>query len=304
METSSTYKIKHSFAVARDFVLRPYYMLRLAKPVWFWLNSKGRAGYFENPIKLDSLQERLVNELKKNGIVVTHLDELFPGENMTQLLQQAAAEAENGAQVSRKKKFLTELWDTIPTLDLSNPFVQLTLRPNVVNIVNSYFEMWAKFTYYTLNITMPVPPGTPHIQSQRWHRDPGDKKFFKIFIYLTDVDEESGPFNYVLGSNYNNKWRNVFRQRPPHGYYPPEGALDKVVPKSDIKMCVGRAGTVVFADTSGLHYGGYATKSQRMMYTGGFASAACKFELRFKYPENFAAKRKELTPVLQYALTH
>ena len=39
------------------------------------------------------------------------------------------------------------------------------------------------------------------------------------------------------------------------------------VPKNDIRVCTGRAGTVVFCDTTTLHRGGYATKSERTMFT-------------------------------------
>ncbi len=38
------------------------------------------------------------------------------------------------------------------------------------------------------------------LEAQRFHRDYDDLKFCKVMIYLTDVDEESGPHVYVRGS--------------------------------------------------------------------------------------------------------
>ena len=43
-------------------------------------------------------------------------------------------------------------------------------------------------------------PGSTRVSSQRWHRDYNDERLVKVFIYLTDVDEDTGPLEYVPGS--------------------------------------------------------------------------------------------------------
>ena len=39
--------------------------------------------------------------------------------------------------------------------------------------------------------------GGERMSSQRWHRDFNDRHLLKAFLYLVDVDEETGPFEYV-----------------------------------------------------------------------------------------------------------
>ena len=105
----------------------------------------------------------------------------------------------------------------------------------------------------------------------------------KFFIYLNDVDETSGPFTYVKGSNLGGRWRNVYPQRPPMGSYPLAGAVDAVVSATDVRPCTGKAGTVIFADTSGLHKGGYATAKERIMFMAGFITSASQRGVFYTY---------------------
>ena len=76
-----------------------------------------------------------------------------------------------------------------------------------------------------------MPEGSEAVSSQRWHRDPEDRKLCKVFIYLNDVDENAGHFTYVKGSHYLGKWGKLFPQKPPKGFYPPSGAVENIVSK-------------------------------------------------------------------------
>jgi ectoine hydroxylase-related dioxygenase (phytanoyl-CoA dioxygenase family) len=129
--------------------------------------------------------------------------------------------------------------------------------------------------------TIVVPIDSEAYLSQRWHRDPEDKKLVKVFMYINDVDEGTGPFTYVVGSQYGGKWRYLFPQRPPAGSYPIQGGVEKIVKQSDIKVCVAPAGTIIFCDTSGLHKGGFSTEKSRLMSMSCFVSSASR------YPKNY-----------------
>ena len=50
--------------------------------------------------------------------------------------------------------------------------------------------------------------------SQRWHRDFNDRHLLKAFLYLVDVDEETGPFEYVAGSARGGPLRHHWPWRP------------------------------------------------------------------------------------------
>lgn len=85
--------------------------------------------------------------------------------------------------------------------------------------------------------------------AQKYHFDLDDYRFVKIFFYLTDVDEKSGPHVYVRGSHRGK----TLRER-----YPMRRFTDAEVAArygSRQTTMVGPAGTGFFADTYGIHKG-------------------------------------------------
>lgn len=236
-------------------------------PLWFYfLNRKGRRLFLANPSTINDVGSGIVKTLRTHGIAFSSLEELFPEENLLSTLQSYAATHSNSLQQTSKKEFILNYWEFIPTLDLKNPFVQFAIRPEITSIAYSYMEMWTRLNYYHLAKTLPV--GTTEATfSQNWHRDSEEKRMLKVFIYLTDVDEDSGPFIYVQKSTYMNKYGDVAPQRPPEGSYPPDSLIEENVSADDVITATGKAGTVIFCDTSGLHRGGYAKSKERIMST-------------------------------------
>lgn len=285
--------------------IQAYFRLRALWPVWFYiLNAKPRRLFRTSLPTLNPVQERLVKELRETGIAVTNLDELFPREELLPKLQSYTQELIRKAEVKTGKTFLEYLWDVQPVLDFENPFVKLALEGRVIDVVNSYMEMFSRFYYLTLNVTTPVESGTKSIASQRWHRDPEDKKMIKLFLYLNDVDSESGPFIYIPYSTYGLRWGNFLSQRPPRGVYPNSGEIERHIPHDHVKVLTGKAGTLIFCNTTGFHKGGYATGKPRTMFTAGYRSQASAWLDQYKYPVNFGeeSKRLNLAPTQRYAL--
>lgn len=284
-------------------VTRPYYLVRGSWPVWFYLlNRKGRKLHARYRPELTTVQRRLISDLKRNGIAVSHIDELLPQRGLLSVLRGYADKLLPDANVRKGKIFQKELWDSCPVIDFQNPFTRLALEKSVLEIVSGYLDVWPKFRVLTLNVTIPVPLGSEAIKSQRWHRDPEDKRMCKMFLYLNDVDEAAGPFVYVPQSHHGGKWRRFFPQRPPKGYYPPAGAVEKAIPQSELRTMTGRAGTVIFCDTSGLHKGGYATSKERIMFTAGYNTEASLWPIQFKYPDGFNVVTADLHEMAKYAL--
>ena len=283
-----------------------YFRIRQLWPIWFYIvNRKPRNHFQKNSPALTSVQKRIVRELTETGIAIAHIDELFPGENLLARFQAYTRELRDKAEVKTSKTFLLNLWETRPPLDFQNSFVKLSCSNTVLNIVNSYMEMWARFYVFTLNVTMPVGEKADAFASQRWHRDPEDKKQCKFFLYLTDVDRESGPFIYVTKSHYQGTYGSLFPRNPPAGVYPKDGEVERAIPNEDIKICTGKAGTVIFCDTGGLHRGGYAIKNERIMFTSGYYSSASVWRTLFSYSADLAAKlhNVELCEEAKWAIT-
>ena len=267
---------------------RLYFWVRSWWPVWFYiLNHRSRMLYREKSQELTAVQKRIAADLRRDGIALAHIDEFFPKERMLPVLQRYTQDRLAEADIKTHKSFLRNIWDAVPSLDFENPFVKLAIHDAVLACVNDYMGMLTKFYYFTLNITTPVPDGASAVQSQKWHRDPEDKKLCKVFLYLSDVDETAGPFIYVKGSHHGGRWRALFPQCPPRGSLPPEQGVEKMIPQNNWHTGIGTAGTVIFCDTSGLHRGGYATGKDRIMFTAGYCSQATAWPIRFHYPNHF-----------------
>ena len=104
--------------------------------------------------------------------------------------------------------------------------------------------------------------------AQLYHFDMDHPKFIKFFIYLTDVDTNSGPHCYVQGT-HRSKHSNLIKDRR----YSDEEILDSFE-SSDIIEVLGSKGTVVAVDTSGIHKGKLPTQKDRLIiqveYTNSF----------------------------------
>ena len=112
-----------------------------------------------------------------------------------------------------------------------------------------------------------------------------------MYIYLSDVSETDGPFCYVPESTINKKYAHVAPQTAICGGYVTAEKIEANVPEVERLTITGPAGTVIFCDTTGLHRGGYAQASSRLMSTFGYGAPSLRENLHY----SFSAKlRKQL----------
>lgn len=297
--------IKKLIKKAIGAVARFYHKIRSLRVVWLMINLPSIIRYKRNVPTLNEEQKRVVAALREDGIAITHVDKLFPPETFAELQKFALTrwedadvksqyerrdESRDGDKLKSKSFFLVDLWKGERVLDLSHPFTKFSLSDVVLNTVNTYMGMFVKFIDWRLQVTIPMPEGMRSYASQEWHRDPEDQQLVKVFLYLNDVDEAAGPFIYLKKSHYTGKWRHLFPQKPPRG----SAGEDDKIPNQDRIVCTGKAGTLVFCDTSGLHRGGHAKSKNRFMYTTVFESPASVWPVIMKYPKHF--------PQLAYAI--
>ncbi|HEY0524102.1 MAG TPA: phytanoyl-CoA dioxygenase family protein [Stellaceae bacterium] len=102
-------------------------------------------------------------------------------------------------------------------------------------------------TVSSIGIRWSLPSAGDGDATQRFHRDPDDWRFLKLFVYLTDVDEESGPHMYVAGSH-----RSAARLRA-RAFRSEE--IEHRYGRNAIRTVTGPRGTVFAADTYGIHRG-------------------------------------------------
>jgi len=267
-------KLRYLF---RLIFLSLYRRFRAQAWVMDLLNRKSRTAYTSIRPKLSVLEQRIAQDLIRDGLSISHLDELFPGADSIVSLKRFVETEFSSAQVGRNKTFLEFLWDNAPRFDLNNPVFKFGLEPKLLHIVNAYLGLFARFVFFSVNRTKVITDSTQAQGSQRWHRDPswGDQRMCKVFIYLSDVDTVGGgPFTYVKGSHKTGKWAGRFPASSAYGFYPQDGAVESSDMASSIFPCTGRAGNVVFCDTTGLHKGGLSISKERVMITYHYVSPA------------------------------
>ena len=263
----------------------PYFMLRNSLFVyrwvvnfrstlqWIFLNKK-----FKKTRAADITVNNIVANLNKDGIAFTSLKELLPETNWLEMLQSWIIANETNLRPKRKKKFLLSYFgfdndDSVLDIDLSNPFMRFYLHDKVLEIVCEYLGYVPQLNYLTVEKTIPVDEVSP-VFSQNWHRDPEEKKTMKVFIYLSDVFLVNGPFIYAKKSQPSSKHftNRVHPQKLPYGSYPNENDVLQKINSENIVLAEGKAGTVIFCDTAGLHRGGLAKSGERIMSTAFYPS--------------------------------
>ena len=280
----------------------------------FWrdtLNQASKALWQEASRELNPTEQRIVDSLRNDGIAISSVQELFPGQNtLPRLLEELAVRQRNLASSEYKSDFKKASFTQFlhggggshPELIMEDPGISEFLSDTVLHIIGGYLGSAAKFIRFSMQSTRVVDSAADRAQSQRWHRDPDDRHIPKVFIYLNDVTSKgTGPFEYLKGSHSGGHRSTLFPQTPPFGMYPPDGEVEQHISDDEIVTGFGEAGTVIFADTSGLHRGGFSTENERIMYAGIYVSDASLFGKRYVLPENL--NLASLPPLLKFALS-
>jgi hypothetical protein len=288
---------------------------------WHWVrNPASRSSFRSSPTKLDPLQQRLVEELRATGLAKCHIDELFPDGNMWRSLS-AEMEAFNASDevqsVVRKRQqdFATTQdfssvgdyiisrypQNTKPLIKASNPLLRFGLDPQVLNVVDSYLGLWSKMIYFDMWHTLPLNTNT-RFSSQRWHRDPEDRRKIRTFLYFSKVDAEAGAMEYLLGSNAGGRYETLFKWSvsTEHALSAPDGEIERQVAPSDRTLLEGGPGTLFFCDTAGFHRGGTSRMVPRILATAAYVTPASLHGRRFEIDDSI--RKAPWSPAARFAV--
>jgi ectoine hydroxylase-related dioxygenase (phytanoyl-CoA dioxygenase family) len=141
------------------------------------------------------------------------------------------------------------------------------------------------------------------VGSMRWHRDYNDRHLVKVFVYLCDVDEGTGPFEYVPGSAREGPFANEWPWRPLSELYPAQEEFERRIPQSAVRTLTGPEGSMIFCNTSGFHRGGYVTEKTREMGVLHYVSPGALRSLVERNFELGAGTPPDLAEVERFALS-
>ena len=279
-------------------------------------NRASRRRYAQEPPVLNDVQRGIVDRLRRDGYATLPFRELVPDASVWNELEADAArfvaetedglarEQEGGESALRRragKEFLVRKYAWGMQLGLDDPWLRLGVHPRLLDVANVYLGMWSKLEYVDVWYTSPAD-AEERRSSQRWHRDFNDRHLLKAFLYLVDVDEETGPFEYVPRSAPGGELDALWPWRPLGDNYPPEDALAERIVDRAVTFTAPR-GTIIFCNTSGFHRGGFARSKSRVLATFTWDSPA---SLKSLSERNYAfepANGAPLTAAQRYALT-
>lgn len=131
--------------------------------------------------------------------------------------------------------------------DLVNfkPILDIANDPRLLKAVQDF--LGAKPTISNINMWWSFGYRKQAEHAQLFHRDFDDWRFCKLFVYLTDVSEKSGPHVYVKGSSKSPKLRKIRRYS--------DKEVETVFGKENVLEFVAPKGSAFVVDTYGFHKG-------------------------------------------------
>lgn len=187
----------------------------------------------------------IINEIQNNGIYVY---KNFVSDNQIKVLKS------NFEKLLKQKKYV---WsdnqnsdNRIFGIDILDPIFSDVFIDDCLNeIYSKYISSTKRYSFVMAN----------RLEFKKnnlgsgggWHRDTFFSKQLKFILYLSDVGDDNGPFEYLPKSHYkSHKLKDIisrFQQKNIRRY------ADKNFNK--VKKIIGKAGDLIIVDTSGIHRG-------------------------------------------------
>jgi hypothetical protein len=204
----------------------------------------------------DSLQP-IVDSLEKTGACVTTIDALNIASSgallraADELATNVRARSTEGASLDGKTYILAASDEEI----LSRPeVIAWGLEPAFLQVAERYIG--AAVAYRGVVLRRDLADGQ-NVATRLWHIDGEDRRILKIIVYLTDVGEDGGPFEYVPKE-----------KTPPEARVRLSGRISdeqmaEFAPRSSWVTCTGKRGTAVIVDTGTVYHRGRLPKDDR-----------------------------------------
>ena len=209
----------------------------------------------ENLLQIDKAQE-----LHSAGYVgiesiftENELDETVTFLSKDHLLEPIYSEHKNFYLKSPPKGVKTGYLPTQTLID-SKYILKAVNNTDLLDLLKNYFGcsfkldwIWGWWSFPSEDLAGP----------QQCHRDYESMNFVKVFVYLTDVDQENGPHEYIKGSHKINKLYD--RKR-----FSNETIKENFIQDKRLSI-LGKKGTTFIANTFGIHKGLNPQKNKRLV---------------------------------------
>jgi hypothetical protein len=284
-------------------------MLHRVKNILLDLESAAayRAALLQHKQNLPSLEKGdrvIIDTLKREGVWVTTLHELDLAAT-SELLSASSGLLPKMGMLSDSEP--DQKWPEIYTVTDLPAFYNWGKQQRLLNIVENYIGL--PVAYHGVHLRKDFP-NKEQFGTLQWHIDTEDRNILKVIIYLSDVAEEHGPFEYVPLSltsasrlNYYRIQYKLWRAQRSHNLGINNEVFEQIIPKSAWKSCPGPAGTVIFVDTAAVfHHGTLRTQGRSTQFFVYTANPPKRPELCTQYWDNTFPKPRQEAESIQRSL--
>lgn len=220
---------------------------------------------------LPACDRSLLKSLNQHGIAITSLSELqlpntseflAAADEVTARLKLQQTDDREWEKGRRQKRVLQRnqflLTASSSLVAAYPPLFTWGLQSRLLHLIEHYQQLSVAYHGVYLRRDRSLNVVT---RSRLWHTDMEDDHTFKVIVYLHEVDEQGGAFQY-LPKPMTQKVQQALGQTC--GYIRP-GKVESLIQPSDWHACTGGRGTVILVDTGSLIHRG--TVPQRDRYT-------------------------------------
>jgi hypothetical protein len=144
-------------------------------------------------------------------------------------------------------------------------YAQLMNCPHILKIANDPSVLaimgqclGCKPTISSVNVWWSMGGRAKAEHAELFHRDVDDWRFYKLFIYLTDVDDGAGPHVFVKGSQSEEALLPIRRYQ--------DEEVEKAFGKDRVMRITGKAGSAFVENTFGFHKGTLCKDKNRLLF--------------------------------------
>jgi hypothetical protein len=246
--------------------------------------------------KLETQNRTILETLKTEGVYVTSLAELGfkSSDRMLQAANNQLAEMPAPKHTSKGQKL-----PQIYTVTDFSEFSDWGNENRLLNIIENYIGLPVAFQGVHLRKDF---ANENQFGTLLWHKDSEDRRIIKAIVYLSDVEEKHGPFEYIplplTRLNTLNYYR-IYYQLWRAGYVGIDDTImEQILPKSAWKSCPGKAGTVILVDPKCvLHHGTLRSEERSALFFVYTANPPKRPELCTQYWDNTFAKPKRASSI-------
>lgn len=134
--------------------------------------------------------------------------------------------------------------------------LQIANNPDVLAMMGA--SLGCKPTISSINLWWSLAGRAEALDAELFHRDVDDLSFYKLFIYVSDVDDRAGPHVFVKASQAEEKLLKIRRYQ--------DSEVEDAFGKDRIMYIEGEAGTAFLENTFGFHKGTLCKDKNRLLF--------------------------------------